>query len=79
MVQGQVFLRGGRGAGGAGGLALFLFNFFKFYHFIIFKFRITLTFAKFVMHLKKKYFFRHHNFKKKGHSKLSKNEPENLP
>ena len=28
------------------------------------------------MHLKKNYFC--HNFMKKGHSKLSKNEPENI-
>ena len=31
-----------------------------------------------VMHLKKKKIFCHHNFMKKGHSKLSKNEPENI-
>ena len=31
------------------------------------------------MHLKKNYFFYHPNFRKKGHSKLSKNEPENIP
>ena len=30
------------------------------------------------MHLKKKKFFCQHHFMKKGHSKLSKNEPENI-
>ena len=29
--------------------------------------------------LEEKLFFCHHNFMKKGHSKLSKNEPENIP
>ena len=52
-----------------GGLALFLFSFFKVYHFYI---------QNCVMHLKKKFFFCHHNFMKKGHFKLSKNEPENI-
>ena len=42
---------------------------------------ITLPFAKMccVMHLKKKYFFCHHNFFKKVHSKFSKNERANIP
>ena len=40
---------------------------------------IIFTFRNYVMHLKKKRFFCHHNFMKKGHSKLSKNEPENIP
>ena len=31
------------------------------------------------MHFNKKYFFYQHNFRKKGHSKLSNNEPENIP
>ena len=31
------------------------------------------------MRIKKNYFFCHHNFMKKGHYKLSKNEPENIP
>ena len=30
------------------------------------------------MHLKKNYFFCNHNFMKKGYSKLSKNDPENI-
>ena len=32
-----------------------------------------------IMHLKEKIFFCHHNFLKKVHSKLTKNEPENIP
>ena len=36
------------------------------------------TLGKIVMHLKKMFFFCYHNFMKKGHSKLSKNEPENI-
>ena len=59
--------------GGEVELALFLFNFFKVYHFYIWKLLYPLQ--KCVMHLKKKFFFCHHNFRKKGHSKLSKNEP----
>ena len=31
------------------------------------------------MHLKKKKFFCRHNFMEKSHSKLSKNEPKNIP
>ena len=70
MVQGQVFLKeGGWGGGGDGGevlLTLFLFNCFKAYH------------LNSVMHLKI-FFFCHHNFMNKGHSKLSKSKPENIP
>ena len=41
---------------------------------------ITLPFAKLSYAFEeKKFFFLHHNFMKKGHSKLSKNEPENIP
>ena len=62
------------GGGGVGvELALFLFNFFKVYNFYIWKLLYPLQ--KCVMHLKKNFFFCHHNFRKKGHSKLSKNEP----
>ena len=69
MVQGQVFIKGGR-------LALFLFNFFKVYHFYIWKLLYPLQNC--VMHLKKKIFC-HHNYMKKVHSKLSKTEPESIP
>ena len=66
MVQGQVFL---------------FFQDLSFLHL-----EITLLFAKlcytplqnYPMHLKKIVFFSHHNFGKKGYSKLSKNEPENI-
>ena len=50
--------------------SLFLFNTFS--RFIIFT-EITLLFAS-VTHLEKK-----HSFMKKSYSKLSKNEPENIP
>ena len=66
MVQGQVFLKGG---GGGGVLTLFLFNFFNVYHFYIYKLLYPLQNKIFLQH----------NFAKKGHSKLSKNEPENIP
>ena len=54
---------------GVGGMTLFLFNFFKVYHFYIQK---LLCYA-----FEEKLFFCH-NFMKKGHSKLSKNERENI-
>ena len=71
MVQEQVFLKGD----GKGGCHFSCFIFSKF---IIFTFR-NYPLQNCVMHLKKNYFFCHHNFMKKGHSKLSKNEPENIP
>ena len=40
---------------------------------------ITLPFAKLCYAFEEKKIFCHHNFMKKGHSKLSKNEPENIP
>ena len=47
---------------------------------IIFTFRNYFTPSKIVSWIWKEInFFCHHNFKKKGHSKLSKNEPENIP
>ena len=84
-MQGQLFFKGeggwegwGKGEGGrGGGLALSLFNFFKVYHFYIYKLLYSLQNC--VMHLKKNNFFCHHNFMKKVHAKLSKNEPENIP
>ena len=72
MVQGQAFLKGGRGRG----LALFLLNFFKVYHFYIYKLLYPLQNC--VMHFNKIAFFCHHNFLNKGYSKLSKKEPENI-
>ena len=63
MVQGQVFLKGGD------------------WHFSIFKslhLEIILSFAKLCYVFEEK-FFRHHNFMKKGLSKLPKSDPENIP
>ena len=70
MVQGQVFLKGD-----------WHFSYLIFSRFIIFTFRnYIFTFYPLqncFMHLKTIFFF-HHNFMKKGHSNLSKNEPENI-
>ena len=72
MVQVQVLLLKWEGE-----LTLFLFNFFKVYHFYILE--ITLPFAQLCCAFEEKLvFFCHHNFMKKNHSKLSKNEPENI-
>ena len=56
------------------------FSYLIFSRFIILHLKITLPFAK-LCHAfaEKKLFFYHHNFMKKGHSKVSKNEPENIP
>ena len=70
MVQVQIFLKKGE-------LTLFLFHFFKVYYFYIQKLLYPLQNC--VMHLKKKSFFCLRNCMKKVHSKLSKNEPEDIP
>ena len=76
MVQGQVFLK-------VGGLALFLCNHLKVIiftfrnYFILCKIVSDIFFLRIVFEEKKK--FCHHNFTRKSHSKLSKNEPENIP
>ena len=58
-------------------LAVFLFDFFKA---IIFTFRNYFTLCKIVLCIWRIIiFFSHHNFMKKSRSKLSKNEPENIP
>ena len=78
MVQGQVFLKGGRGGGGEEEGDTFPISFFQ--SFIIFTFRTYFTFCRIMLSiLRKIIFFYNHNFMKKGHSKLSKNEPENIP
>ena len=70
MVQGQVFLKAGGG---------WHFSYLVFSRFINFTFRNYFNpLQNFVMHLKKKKIFWHHNFMKKGHSKLFKNEPGNI-
>ena len=70
MVQGQVFLKGGLAHSK-------IPTFSKIYHFDIQKLLYPLQNS--IMHLKKNNFFCHNNFMKKGHSKMSKNEPENIP
>ena len=40
---------------------------------------MTLPSAKLCDAFEEKLFFCHHNSRKKGYSKLSKNEPENIP
>ena len=70
VVQGQVFLKG----------RCWHFSYLFFSRFIIFTFRNYFTLCKIVLCIWRKIiFFCHHNFMKKGHSKLSKNEPENIP
>ena len=72
MVQGQVFIKGG---GGADTFPISFFQGLSFLHL-----ESTLPFAKPCYAFEKKnFFFCHHNFMKKGHSKLSKNEPEDIP
>ena len=51
-------------------------NFLKFCHFYIQK--LLFPWQNCVTYLKTNYFFCHHTLMKKSHSKLSKNEPENI-
>ena len=68
---GAGLLEGGRGD--------WHFSYLIFSRFIIFKFRNYFTLCKIVLRIWRKIiFFCHHNFMKKVHSKLSKNEPENI-
>ena len=69
MVQGQTFLKGV-----AGTFPIYFFQGLSFLHL-----EITLPFAKLLCAFEENFFFCQHNFMKKGHSKLSKNEPENTP
>ena len=56
------------------------FSYLIFSRFIIFTFRNYCTLCKIVLCIwRKTIFFCHRNFMKKGHSDLSKNEPENIP
>ena len=56
------------------------FSYLIFSRFIIFKFRNYFTLCNIVLRIWRKIiFFCHHNFMKKVHSKLSKNELENIP
>ena len=65
IVQGQVFLKG-RG---------WHFSYLILSRFIVFKFRSYFILCKIALY----FALCHHNFKKKSHSKLSKNEPKNIP
>ena len=66
MVQGQVFLKGGDG----GGDYTFPISFFQGLPFLHLEIMLCIW--------RKAIFFCHHNFIQIGHSKLSKNEPENI-
>ena len=69
--QGQVFLKGGEAG-------TFPINFFQGLSFLYLE--ITLPFAKLCHAFEEKiFFFSHHNFMQKVQSKLSKNEPKNIP
>ena len=70
MVQGQVFLKEG---------GSWHFSYFIFLRLIIFTLRNYFTLCKTLCIWKKNFFFCNHNYMKKGHSKLSKNEPEDIP
>ena len=74
----EVWCRGGssykRGEGG------WRFSYLIFWRFIIFTFRNYFTLCKIVLCIWRRIiFFCHDNFVKKGHFKLCKNEPENIP
>ena len=70
MVQEEVFLKEGD----------WHFSYLIFLRFIIFASWNYFTLCKIVLYIWRKIiFFCHHNFMKKGHSKLSKSEPENIP
>ena len=72
MVQVQVFFKGGGGGG-------WLFSNLIFSKFIILTFRNYFSICKIAFCIwSKTIFFCHHSFMKKGHSKLSENEPENI-
>ena len=66
----------GAGAGLKRGGDTFPISFFQGLSFL--HLEITLPFAKLCYAFEEKLFFCHHNFMKKGHSKLSKNETENI-
>ena len=72
MVQGQVFFK-------VEGVDWY-FSYLIISRFIIFTFRNYSTLCKIVLCIWRKIiFFCHHDFMKKDRSKLSKNEPENIP
>ena len=55
------------------------FSYLTFSSFIVFAFKNYCALCKILCIWKKWFFFCHHNFRGKGHSKLFKNEPENIP
>ena len=56
------------------------FSYLLFSRFVIFTFTNDFTLCKIVLCIwRKKIFFFYHNFMKKGHSTMSKNESENIP
>ena len=56
------------------------FSYLIFSRFIIFTFRNYFTLCKILLCISRNIIsFCHHNLMKKGHSKLSKNKPENIP
>ena len=59
---------------GAGTFRIYFFQGLSFIHL-----EITLPLAKLCHAFEEKVFFYHHYFMKNGHSKLSKNEPKNIP
>ena len=72
MVQAQVSLKNG----GTGTFPIYIFS----SRFIILKYGNYLTLYKIILCIGRKIiFFCHHNFMKKRHSELFKNEPENIP
>ena len=77
MVQGQVLLKVCVWGGGCGGWHFLSLIFSRF---IIFTYRNYITLCKIVLCIwRETIFFCHHTFMKNSHSKLSKNEPENIP
>ena len=78
----KILKRGWKYGAGAGLLKRggWNFSYLIFSRFIIFTFRNYFTLCKIVLCIWRKIiFFCHHNFMNKGYSKLSKNEPENIP
>ena len=66
---GLLKMKSERGWGGRG-----LFSYLILFQGLSFLQKLLYSLPNFVMHLKKK-----HSFMKKSYSKLSKNEPENIP
>ena len=77
MAQGQVFLKV-EGGGGGGGDWHFSYLFSQGLSSLHLENNLPLAKLCYAF-WRKVIFFCHHNFMKKGHCKLSKNEPENIP